>query len=215
LSKNEDFIVCGSIFCRGGFEKPYHMGDHIFACKTITIKNAYQELYDCQNGYKPVPDWVRQGPNSAESILGKALTNHGNIIKKDKGIEFLKKNEFVRKTYPAAAMVLDAHAYLMSFFVVDVNSLGDYKIRWAHANVSWETLKGEKFINHHGINCDDDFSSYYQTLADWFISSALDSNHPFSLYTKEVAEQISKIKVASGWNQDTSDWRQRLGIVDA
>ena len=215
LSETEDFVVCGSIFCRSGFEKPYHMGDHIFACKTTTMKSTYQELYDFQNGHKKIPDWARQGPNSAESILGRALANHGDLIKKDKGVEFLNKNEFARKAYPAAAMMIDAHVYLMSFFVVDVNSLGDYKIRWAYANLSWETLKGEKFINHHGINCDNDFSSYYQTLADWFASSALDSNHPFCIYTKEVAEQLSKIKVASGWNQDVLEWKQRFGIVGA
>ncbi|HAI37257.1 MAG TPA: hypothetical protein DCM40_03510 [Maribacter sp.] len=48
---DDDFLVCGNIFCRKFEERPFHFGDHIFIVKTEYLKKALKSLLDvCDKG---------------------------------------------------------------------------------------------------------------------------------------------------------------------
>jgi len=48
---DDDFLVCGNIFCRKFAEAPFHFGDHIFIVKTEHLKKTLKTLIDiCDQG---------------------------------------------------------------------------------------------------------------------------------------------------------------------
>ena len=75
ISKNPDKLVCGNIFYKPWRIKPFHMGDHIFVCKTKTLLEAYQRLLDMYDKKTKLDKTFNQteANNSAETVLCKSI----------------------------------------------------------------------------------------------------------------------------------------------
>ena len=137
--ENEENIVCGNIFVRKDIA--YHIGDHIFVCKTQTIlnavtmlKNFYEQKVDESSGVPKIircPYWAIQKNSCAEVILAKAIL-------KAKKVKMNKdwKDIFVE-----------------NFYVVDINLTKRFLACWQHAGKKYSN----QFINQHGVQCMEDF----------------------------------------------------------
>jgi len=86
-----------------------------------------------------------------------------NKLKKmsDNGYDYLQNNDSLRG------------AIWQAVYVVDVNDLGDYQVRWAHGKKIWSS-KGEKFTNPHGINNQKDLYSFFSNIEKTTIQAAKD-----------------------------------------
>tara|TARA_R100000152_G_C6782181_1_gene218835 strand:- start:4428 stop:5480 length:1053 start_codon:yes stop_codon:yes gene_type:complete len=80
------------------------------------------------------------------------------------GQEFLKAN-------PWASQVVR-----FGTRVVDINSLGDYQVCWAHRDKIWSS-KGKKFTNRHGIDNQEDFESFFNNHQKCVDQTMLDKLH--------------------------------------
>jgi hypothetical protein len=139
--ENEKNIVCGNIFAR--YDIPYHIGDHIFVCKTETIlnavtmlKNFYEQKIDESSGVPKIihcPCWAIQRDSSAETILAKAILKAKKVkINKD------WKDIFVE-----------------NFYIVDINLTKRFLACWQHEGKQYSN----KFFNHHGVQSMEDYIS--------------------------------------------------------
>jgi len=137
--ENEENIVCGNIFVRK--DMAYHIGDHIFVCKTQTIlnavtmlKNFYEQKVDESSRVPKVascPDWAIQGKFSAESILAKALLE--------------SKKAKMNKNWK--------DVFVENFYIVDINLTKRFLACWQHAGKKYSN----QFNNHHGVQCMEDY----------------------------------------------------------
>lgn len=132
FSNPEKKIVCGNIFVRNDIS--YHFGDHVFMCKTAHLYGAVKKLvkvYDIENP-NPVEGWAQQGPNCAETILGKAILL-------ESGVELTEghwKNLFTKY-----------------FDIVNINDLEEFVCSWQAGNKTYVN----KFKNPHQIGDLNDY----------------------------------------------------------
>jgi len=131
--ENDEKLVCGNIFYRKHQDIPCHIGDHLFAAKTSTLKSAYQDLIKEYHSGEVSLAYRQQRGWSAEQIVAAA---------------FLRQKEVnLAPRRPVDIEIVKEH-----FDVIDVNLLGDYKVRWGHKNLDWEN----NFSNQWGINSIED-----------------------------------------------------------
>ena len=132
LKDKGNVFVCGNIFVKSNLECPMHIGDHIFSLKTKTAQHMYRHLMDMYNGRINILPWAEQGPSAAEQIVAYS---------------------FLRQMGLRAVDSSWMH-------VVDINSLGQYEVRWAFKDETWNS-NDKKFINPHEIQNQDDYIRSY------------------------------------------------------
>ncbi len=129
--KDENKMVTGNIFVRKWSDIPYHIGDHIFICKTQTMLEGLRHLKLIQEGKLKEEAWADQRTNPAEVILAKAFL-YGKKIDENKWnkVETFKEN--------------------FSFF--NINETKKFIARWNYKNISYIN----SFSNHHGVENTED-----------------------------------------------------------
>ena len=110
--KLEPFIE-GNIFFN---PNSLHIGDHIFAAKTSTLRKAYGTLKDVFENGPPGYDWAKQGPNDAESIQAHAwLYSQG--VEQDE--------------------LSSMHAFEDNFDILCLKETEEFIARWHHAGAEY------------------------------------------------------------------------------
>lgn len=124
ISKNPDKLVCGNIFYKPWRIKPFHMGDHMFACKTKTLLEAYQRLLDMYDKKINLDHRFAQtyGP-AAESILCKSI-----LLSMDPANFETEK------------------CFIDNVLKVDINLMSPFLCKWQHNNMVFDSdFKEEEF----------------------------------------------------------------------
>ena len=125
ISKNPNKLVCGNIFYKPWRINPFHMGDHIFACKTKTLLESYQRLLDMYDKKANLDDIFSQTAigNSAESVLCKSI-----LFSIDPA-NFLTENCFRNNVVK-----------------VDINLMSPFLCKWQHGHMIFRSnFAEEKF----------------------------------------------------------------------
>ena len=120
ISKNPNKLVCGNIFYKPWRIKPFHMGDHIFACKTKTLLESYQRLLDMYDKKTNLIETFSEtaSGNSAESVLCKSILF---------SIDSLKLNQ---------------EGFEKNLVKIDINLMIPFLCKWQHG----ETVFDSNFV---------------------------------------------------------------------
>ena len=131
LLEDDSKFVFGNIFAKPWSHSPHHIGDHLFAAETCLLRKAYTILYDLYTGSGKENllqnPWAVQGfpsHQTAESVLSISTLKAKNI----------DKDSWYNRD-----------VFLKNYDIVDINSLGEYRARWAHANTIY-TPSNNPFI---------------------------------------------------------------------
>ena len=131
LTHSTDKLVCGNIFVRSWKDIRYHIGDHVYCCKTKDLLNATESLLQQWDGESVLMDWAVHGPNCAEQILA-----HSYLVARGSDVSVWNEKENFEK----------------HFYVFDIAELGEYVVRWGYMNTVWNS----NFVNHHGVTTMED-----------------------------------------------------------
>ena len=131
LAESTDKLVCGNIFVRSWKDVRYHIGDHVYCCKTKDLLNATESLLQQWDGESVLMDWALQERYCAEQILA-----HAYLVAR--GSEFPDWDNKLN---------FEKH-----FYVFDIAELGEYVVRWGFMNTVWNS----NFVNHHGVTTMED-----------------------------------------------------------
>jgi len=127
--KDDDKIVCGNIFVKN--DTPYHFGDHIFVCKTKDLLHAVESLVESYTTGKRLQHWMKQGLNTAETILCYSILNQKQKI----------------------SDATPREIFLQNVSIIDVNDADEFVCQWQHGHRTYKN----HFHNHHGIRTTDDY----------------------------------------------------------
>lgn len=190
IKEKKNTIVCGNIFVRNDFEYSFHFGDHIFGGATNVLKSAYKDMFDYQHAKKQIPDWAIQGKEGqcAEAVLGKAF-----LLNLNKEVPLLY-NQMIEK-YSDKTKIIDACFFYDKFFVIDINKLGDYEVKWNSPGRTWGTKNGDKFINHHRIS-KTAFDNYFNPILGWLNECKKEDKLIYDLFYDKMNQFYESLKLS-------------------
>lgn len=118
FDKNLDKMVYGNNFAKPMKDSYYHIGDHLFICRTKVLLDAYIRMLDMYEKRTELAEWADQYKYTPESILAKSFS----LSAKNRIEEADFKN---------------------LFDLVDVNILGKFIVSWQHNNILYSNREKE------------------------------------------------------------------------
>ena len=151
LRKYPNKMIMGNIFVRPMRLAQFHIGDHIFASKTKTMFDAYDDLLQIYD-QKKEETWYSDVLNrdsafaSPEQVYALAWLRSSGV-----DIEQLKQ--------AGSDLEHRAKIYKDYFYTLDINKTGKFWLRHQHGGKSWE----DNFKNPDDVYSDED------VLKDFFV----------------------------------------------
>jgi hypothetical protein len=140
LKKANHKFVCGNIFYKRWYRSsPYHIGDHVYACKREGLQNGLKMVLDYYNHvewHKEIEykEDISQDLTCAEIVLAHTFLIGSGIPR----IEW----------FAVGATLQTAPAFDKYFKVIDINKLGEYVARWEGSNITFRH-DTSPFIHSH------------------------------------------------------------------
>tara|TARA_A100001515_G_C4574810_1_gene210949 strand:- start:475 stop:1425 length:951 start_codon:yes stop_codon:yes gene_type:complete len=172
LSRDPKKFVMGNIFAAPMKHQEFHIGDHIYACKSEDLYHATNQLASFYYGYNKDPKWFYfLHPLGFEQVLAYSWLDCAGIDMslpiRPKEIEIASaavNNPEVKNFILSNSKQLDAndreikkqiaHDY---FHVIDINKTGNFTAQWNHRGKTYK----DKFVNPHGVyNMGDMLNGY-------------------------------------------------------
>jgi len=144
LRKYPNKMIMGNMFVRPMCDAQFHIGDHIFASKTKTMFDAYDDLlqaYDQKKEGTWYSDQFNKGGklSSPEQVYALAWLKSSGV-----DIEQLKE--------PGADLEHRANIYKDYFYTLDLNKIGIFDLKWQAHSRSFQN----HFENPHRVYNDED-----------------------------------------------------------
>ena len=115
ILKDPHKFVCGNIFFHPG---TLHIGDHLFATRTDTLKRAISTLKNMYDTGTNEHDWAIQGPNEAERVLAHAWLNARGVPREEWAY---------------------LHTFENNFDVIDINETDKFTARYEHGHLTYSS----------------------------------------------------------------------------
>ena len=118
-------FVCGNIFARNWHDIPYHIGDHLFICRTSIALAMYDNLRSMYDGLIPLQQWAVVGDNYSLLPGGTSRISAPEMV--------LARSFLATQSIPITSWN-DKNLFKKYFNIVDINTMTPFIARWQGEN---------------------------------------------------------------------------------